>query len=143
MELLLRKSISYLSYSEFVNHNWIICCVVIRMGKRKRNSEHLAPCLKRVESISDEPITVGDEVDVCDKVLMHQTTRDESISEDEEISLCGIPLSRVCNNTQAGVTFVLEKASLTLAYVGKVSAFVSLLWVNNLNVVWNMKYFYD
>ncbi|CAO2833770.1 unnamed protein product [Amaranthus hypochondriacus] len=89
------------------------------MGKRKRNSEHLAPCLKRVESISDEPITVGDEVDVCDKVLMHQTTRDESISEDEEISLCGIPLSRVCNNTQAGVTFVLEKASLTLAYVGK------------------------
>lgn len=58
---------------------------------------------------------------------MHQATADEDASEDKEINLCGIPLSLVCNNTQAGVTFVLEKASLTLAYVGKVSAIVSLL----------------
>ena len=82
------------------------------MGKRKRNSEHLEPCsTKRVESISDEPITTGDEEELCDKVLMHQATRNESVSEDEEINLCGIPLSRICNNAQAGVTFVLAKAS--------------------------------
>lgn len=98
------------------------------MGKRKRNSKHLEPCsTKRVESKSGEPITIGDEVELCDKMLMHQATADEGVSEDKEINICGIPYSLVCNNTQAGVTFVLEKASLTLAYVGKVSAFVSLL----------------
>ena len=50
---------------------------------------------------------------------------DESVGPEEEhgsavVGLAGIPLAPCSQSSKAGVYFVLEKASLVAAYVGKV-----------------------
>lgn len=94
----------------------------------------------------DGLITIGDEEKHGENELdstseISESTTDEVKIEDEEVNLCGIPVLHTCGNPGArgGVTFILEKASLTLAYVGKVRAVSRLIlfhcfWINLFDV---------
>ncbi|XP_021749182.1 ribosomal RNA small subunit methyltransferase NEP1-like [Chenopodium quinoa] len=83
------------------------------MGKTKRKAESLQPCsTKRKELKRDGLVATGDEEERGEKEL-------NSIQNEEDFNLCCIPVIHTCKDAGAGVTFVLEKASLTLAYIGK------------------------
>lgn len=63
------------------------------------------------------------------------STRDQAIGDEENdnsvVELPGIPLAPRRQSSKDGVYFILEKASLVAAYVGKVSSFLSPLSVSS------------
>ncbi|KNA13280.1 hypothetical protein SOVF_118180 [Spinacia oleracea] len=96
------------------------------MGKIKRKAKSLQSCSKKKKLNRDGSVAKGDEEDLGEKELnsvqnFSHLNVDEVKNGDDEVNLCGIPLSLTCKDAGAGagVTFVLEKASLTLANIGK------------------------
>ncbi|RAL51304.1 hypothetical protein DM860_010806 [Cuscuta australis] len=93
-----------------------------RIQKRKRKSTSLQSCStkKRAELINDGKEGLNNKalnlVGVCDG----EVRPDEFKQGDEESDLVGIPMPIPGHSDHQGsVTFVLEEASLTLAYIGK------------------------
>lgn len=68
----------------------------------------MQPCSRKSHEGIDEGKKVGRNESMCE-------TRDE----DGDINLCGIPVALSSQTTKSGAIFVLEKASLVLAHVGK------------------------
>ncbi|XP_021749017.1 ribosomal RNA small subunit methyltransferase nep-1-like [Chenopodium quinoa] len=96
------------------------------MGETKRKAESLLPCSTKKKLNRDGVVAIGDEEERVEKEsnsiqqLSQPTTMDE-VSDEDEVNICGIPLIiPTCKDAGgASVTFVLERASLTLANVGK------------------------
>jgi len=85
------------------------------MGKRKASDGLLQPCSRRnhESESAEEGIDEG-------KNAGSNMSLSEFKAEGGDINLCGIPLAPSFQTAKSGAIFVLEKASLVLAHVGKV-----------------------
>uniref|UniRef100_A0A803LT64 Uncharacterized protein n=1 Tax=Chenopodium quinoa TaxID=63459 RepID=A0A803LT64_CHEQI len=103
---------------------WSLGCKPLT-AKLQCSSESLLPRSTKKKLNRDGVVAIGDEEERVEKESnsiqqLSQATMD-AVSDEEEVNFCGIPLIRTCKDAGgASVTFVLERASLTLANVGKV-----------------------
>lgn len=84
------------------------------MGKRRASEGLLQPCSRRNRELQSN-VEAIDEVENTESNM----AMSELKAEGGDINLCGIPLAPSFQTAKSGAIFVLEKASLVLAHVGK------------------------
>ncbi|XVE96900.1 hypothetical protein REPUB_Repub02eG0263700 [Reevesia pubescens] len=117
-----------------------------RVEKQRRRRKVVQPCSRskaELETSDKGIISKGEERDKTLELIMIQekteSTRNEIISEAAAFELPGIPLAPSNQGKKPGVTFILEKASLVCAHVGKKyeilrsNKHAAFLWKKNKN----------